>query len=84
MAGGAPPSSANCLLANHSVAPAQAGAYRVYRSRLTDVMDPSLRWGDGVLTFKILLSFPINRPHPEIKADRHPHAFHPKQYPTNS
>jgi len=36
-------------------------------------MDPSLRWEDGVLTFKILLSFPINRPHPEIKANAYPH-----------
>jgi len=31
---------------NH-VAPAEAGAYLVLRFRRRDVMDPSLRWGDG-------------------------------------
>jgi hypothetical protein len=30
------------------VAPAKAGAYLAYCARLTDVMGPSLRWGDGV------------------------------------
>ena len=29
------------------VAPAEAGAYPASRSRPTDVMGPSLRWGDG-------------------------------------
>jgi hypothetical protein len=43
----APPSSANSLLANPIVAPAQAGAYRAFRVRPTDVMGPSLRWDDG-------------------------------------
>lgn len=31
----------------HCVAPADAGAYPAYRFRLTGVMGPSLRWGDG-------------------------------------
>jgi hypothetical protein len=30
------------------VAPAQAGAYLAYCAQRTDVMGPSLRWGDGV------------------------------------
>jgi|GEM_PF-2717102 hypothetical protein len=35
-------------LRTHSyVAPAQAGAYLVLRFRRIDVMDSSLRWGDG-------------------------------------
>ena len=35
----------NLKTPNH-VAPAQAGAYLVFRVRRIDVMDPSLRWGD--------------------------------------
>lgn len=35
------------LLRPHHVAPAEAGAYRAFRARLTDVIGPSLRRGDG-------------------------------------
>lgn len=35
------------LRTHNHVAPAEAGAYLVLRFRRIDVMDPSLRWGDG-------------------------------------
>ena len=35
----------NLKTPNH-VAPAQAGAYLVFRVRRIDMMGPSLRWGD--------------------------------------
>ena len=46
------PSFAGSLLANAIVAPAQAGAYRAFRVRPTDVMGPSLRWDDGGWLFE--------------------------------
>ena len=67
--------SANSLVANPTVAPAKAGAYRALRFRLTDVMGPSLRWDDGGWFFKALFRWNrINLPNPEIKMDAYPNA----------
>ena len=60
----APPSSANSLVASHSVAPAQAGAYRAFRVRLTDVMGPSLRWDDGGFSGEIIIPLEPRRSQP--------------------
>lgn len=36
------------LRTHNYVAPAEAGAYLAFRSRLTDAMSPSLRQDDGI------------------------------------
>ena len=43
----------SCSMAiKNTVAPAKAGAYVVYRFRLTDAMGPSLRWGDDEIAMR--------------------------------
>ena len=53
-----------------AVAPAKAGAYRVVRVRLTDVMGPSLRWDDDEVGQKAICGRRGASPRPITSAKR--------------